>query len=178
MALNVMFQVNENKLIKEKIVIPRLVSLQKMPFADFCDYLAQDSTVGAADVAAVMKQLTSKLPTILALNTQVEADDKGTIIRPTVSGSLTQTALNEKLKAVAKAPRAIEASDLTTADLKAGIAIDLSPKVVNAFLGVAKFKRVKAGTIDDTTSENSGTQSSVGGSSSSEGGSPTMEIEG
>lgn len=160
MALNVMFQVNENKLIKEKIVIPRLVSLQKMSFADFCDYLAQDSTVGAADVAAVMKQLTTKLPTILALNTQVEADDKGTIIRPTVSGSLTQTALNEKLKAASKAPRAIEASDLTTTDLKAGIAIDLSPKVVNAFLGMAKFKRVKTGTVDDTTGENSSTPSS------------------
>lgn len=176
--LNVQITLQDNKLIKEKIAVPRLVSLQKMPFADFCDYLAQDSTVGAADVAAVMKQLTTKLPTILALNTQVEADDKGTIIRPTVSGSLTQTALNEKLKAVAKAPRTIEASDLTTADLKAGIAIDLSPKVVNAFLGMVKFKRVKTGTVDDTTGENSGTPSSGIGTGPSEGGNSGVEMEG
>ena len=57
MALNVQMVLTENKLIGEKIVTPRIVNQQTLDYDTFCDYLAQGSTVTAADVSAVMKQL-------------------------------------------------------------------------------------------------------------------------
>ena len=62
MALNVQMVLSENKLINEKMVTPRLVNQQVLDYDAFCDYLAQGSTVTAADVSAVMKQLEKTIP--------------------------------------------------------------------------------------------------------------------
>ena len=81
MALNVQMVLSENKLIGEKIVTPRIVNQQTLDYDAFCDYLAQGSTVTAADVSAVMKQLEKNIPLILGLNAR-------SWLRPTVSPSV------------------------------------------------------------------------------------------
>ena len=87
MALNVQMVLSENKLINEKMVTPRLVNQQVLDYDAFCDYLAQGSTVTAADVSAVMKQLEKTIPLILALNAKITASPEGLTFRPTVRGS-------------------------------------------------------------------------------------------
>ena len=97
MALNVQMVLSENKLIGEKIVTPRIVNQQTLDYDTFCDYLAQGSTVTAADVSAVMKQLEKNIPLILGLNAKIVASPDGLTFRPTVKGSLTQSQLKAKL---------------------------------------------------------------------------------
>ena len=97
MALNVQMILSENKLIGEKIVTPRIVNQQNLDYDAFCDYLAQGSTVTAADVSAVMKQLEKTLPIILALNAKVTASPEGLVFRPTVKGSITQSQLKANI---------------------------------------------------------------------------------
>ena len=55
MAIKAKIIVRDNSITGEKVASARIVDLQEMDFDTFCTYLAQDSTVGAADVAAVMK---------------------------------------------------------------------------------------------------------------------------
>ena len=93
MAIKAKVIVRDNHLTKEKVASAAIVDLQPMSFTEFCDYMAQDSTVGAADVMAVMTQLEKKLPLLLALGTKVQVSAEGMIVRPTVSGSLTQSQL-------------------------------------------------------------------------------------
>ena len=143
MALNVQMVLSENKLINEKMVVPRLVNQQTLDYDAFCDYLAQGSTVTAADVSAVMKQLEKTIPLILALNAKITASPEGLTFRPTVRGSLTQSQLRAKLEQrkadylaagdTASAEkidteRELTASDLATSDLMAAIVIDLPKK--------------------------------------------------
>ena len=178
MSIKVKVSVRKNHLTGENIASAQIVNLQQMDFAEFCDYLAQDSTVGAADVAAVMTQLEKKLPLILGLGQKVQISQEGMTVRPTVSGSLTQTALKAKLTAKKEAgedvdtEREIKASDLTVSDLTAGVAIDFSRKFNAAFAQKATFKRDQNATTDDTTTTtpSQGSQSSTtgGGSSSSQ----------
>ena len=178
MSIKVKVSVRKNHLTGENIASAQIVNLQQMDFAEFCDYLAQDSTVGAADVAAVMTQLEKKLPLILGLGQKVQISQEGMTVRPTVSGSLTQTALKAKLTAKKEAgedvdtERELKASDLTVGDLTAGVAIDFSRKFNAAFAQKATFKRDQSATVtaDDTTTPSQGSQSSTdtGGSSSSQ----------
>ena len=178
MSIKVKVSVRKNHLTGENIASAQIVNLQQMDFAEFCDYLAQDSTVGAADVAAVMTQLEKKLPLILGLGQKVQISQEGMTVRPTVSGSLTQTALKAKLTAKKEAgedvdtERELKASDLTVGDLTAGVAIDFSRKFNAAFAQKATFKRDQSAavTTDDTTTPSQGSQSSTdtGGSSSSQ----------
>ena len=180
MSIKVKVSVRKNHLTGENIASAQIVNLQQMDFAEFCDYLAQDSTVGAADVAAVMTQLEKKLPLILGLGQKVQISQEGMTVRPTVSGSLTQTALKAKLTAKKEAgedvdtERELKASDLTVSDLTAGVAIDFSRKFNAAFAQKATFKRDQNATVstDDTTTTtpSQGSQSSTtgGGSSSSQ----------
>ena len=74
MALNVQMVLSENKLINEKMVVPRLVNQQTLDYDAFCDSLAQGSTVTAADVSAVMKQLEKEGLV------RVEMDDQRTML--------------------------------------------------------------------------------------------------
>lgn len=178
MSIKVKVSVRKNHLTGENIASAQIVNLQQMDFAEFCDYLAQDSTVGAADVAAVMTQLEKKLPLILGLGQKVQISQEGMTVRPTVSGSLTQTALKAKLTAKKEAgedvdtERELKTSDLTVSDLTAGVAIDFSRKFNAAFAQKATFKRDQSATVttDDTTTPSQGSQSSTdtGGSSSSQ----------
>ena len=89
---------SENKLINEKIVTPRLVNQQTLDYDTFCDYLAQGSTLTAADVSAVMKQIEKTLPLVLGLNAKVNATPEGLVFRPGVKGSITQSQLKAKLE--------------------------------------------------------------------------------
>lgn len=161
MALNVQMVLSENKLINEKIVVPRLVNQQTLDYDAFCDYLAQGSTVTAADVSAVMKQLEKTIPLILALNAKITASPEGLTFRPTVRGSLTQSQLRAKLEqrkadylaagdteAADKVDteREITASDLATSDLMAAIVIDLPKKWDTRFQQSVEFKRVARAT--------------------------------
>lgn len=159
MAIKVKVLVRDNYITKEKVASAQIVDLQEMDFDAFCEYLAQDSTVGAADVAAVMKQLEKKLPLILGMGTKVQITADGMVVKPTVSGSLTQSALKAKLEArkangeEVDVNRKLEAADLTVGDLTAGISIQFSKKFNTAFGQSATFKRVSDGKEEDTTGD-------------------------
>lgn len=187
MALNVQMVLSENKLIGEKIVTPRIVNQQTLDYDTFCDYLAQGSTVTAADVSAVMKQLEKNIPLILGLNTKIVASPDGLTFRPTVKGSLTQSQLKAKLmqrKADYEAAgntaaaekidvnRELMASDLATSDLTACIVIDMPKKWDSRFQQSVDFKRIVKGlVIEDTTAGDSGSSDDQGGGSDNTGGS-------
>ena len=172
MALNVQMVLSENKLIGEKIVTPRIVNQQTLDYDTFCDYLAQGSTVTAADVSAVMKQLEKNIPLILGLNAKIVASPDGLTFRPTVKGSLTQSQLKAKLtqrKADYMAAgntaaaekidvnRELMASDLATSDLTACIVIDMPKKWDSRFQQSVEFKRIVKGlVIEDNTESGSG----------------------
>ena len=79
--LNVQFIKYLNQLINEEIVVPRLVNQQSLDFNALCEYLADGSTVTAADVSAVMKQIENRLPLVLALNAKVECSPEGLTFR-------------------------------------------------------------------------------------------------
>jgi len=160
MALNVQFQKLHNVLTKEDIIVPRIVNQQTLEFNDLCEYLADGSTVTAADVSAVMKQIEMRLPLILALNSKVVCSPEGLTFRPKVSGSITQSQLKAKLEAKLAADptldidvdRALALSDLTISDLTASIAIELPKKWDERFQSKAQFKRISK----STTEENGG----------------------
>ena len=169
MAIKTRIAVRVNHLTQEKLVSAQIVDLQPMSFTEFCDYMAQDSTVGVADVMAVMTQLEKKLPLLLALGTKVQVSAEGMIVRPTVSGSLTQSQLKAKLEARKAAGedvdvnREITAADLTVKDLTAGVAIDFSKKFNTAFAQNGTFKRVGEAAADTTTSPDASGGTSGGG---------------
>ena len=158
MAIKAKVIVRSNSITKEKVASANIVELQPMSFTEFCDYMAQDSTVGAADVMAVMTQLEKKLPLLLALGTKVQVSAEGMIVRPTVSGSLTQSQLKAKLEARKAAGedvdvnREITAADLTVKDLTAGVAIDFSKKFNAAFAQNGTFKRAGEAVATDAPS--------------------------
>ena len=177
MAINVQFYKVHNHLTNEDIVIPRIVNQQALEFNELCEYLADGSTVTAADVSAVMKQIEMRLPLILGLNAKVVCSPEGLTFRPKVSGSLTQSQLKAKLEAKKAAEtdpekaalidvnRAISVSDLSIGDLTASIAIELPKKWDERFQSKAAFKRI----TKDSDSMSEGTDSredtdSTGGS--------------
>lgn len=160
----------------EDIIIPRLVNQQSLDFNALCEYLADGSTVTAADVAAVMKQIENRLPLVLGLNAKVVCSPEGLTFRPKVSGSITQSQLKAKLQAKLEADptadidvdRALATSDLSVSDLTAEIAIEL-PKVWNErFQSKATFKRVNkaTGEVADSADESSGSDGGSGSNSS------------
>ena len=172
MALNVQFYKLHNHLTDEDIIIPRLVNQQSLDFNALCEYLADGSTVTAADVAAVMKQIENRLPLVLGLNAKVVCSPEGLTFRPKVSGSITQSQLKAKLQAKLEADptadidvnRALATSDLSVSDLTAEIAIEL-PKVWNErFQSKATFKRVNkaTGEVADSADESSGSDGGSG----------------
>lgn len=180
MALNVQMVLSTNKLLGEKIVTPRLVNQQTVDYDTFCDYLAQGSTVTAADVSAVMKQLEKNIPLILSLNARVTVSPEGLVFRPSVKGSLTQSQLKAKLEArkaeylaagdteaadKIDTARELTASDLATSDLLACIVIDMPKKWTTRFQQTAEFKRVAKGTVvmedDDTLADDTPTGGST-----------------
>ena len=173
MALQIQFVKYLNSLINENIIVSRLVNQQVLNFNEFCEYLADGSTITAADVAAVMKQIEMRLPLVLALNAKVMCSPEGLSFRPTVSGSITQSQLKKKLEAKLQADptadidvnRELVLSDLTTSDLTASITIDLPKKWSERFQSKVEFKRVNKAiveTTDDTPSGGEGTNSSSG----------------
>lgn len=177
--IQVQFIKSRNGILGEVIVTPRIVNMQNMDFQDWCEHLADGSTVTAADVSAVMKQLEKKLPAILGFNTKVNCSPDGLSFRPKVSGCISQSDLKEKLTAKKEAEtdpkkaalidvnRPLSTSDLSINDCSVSIVVDL-PKSWNAiFMQKAKLKRVaKATTVVDESGqiENSG-QESTGGNS-------------
>ena len=170
--LQVQIQARENSITKQKVASARIVNLQEMSFDAFCDYLAQDSTVGAADVAAVMTQLAKKLPLLVALGTKVKVSPDGMTVKPTIKGSLTQAQLHDKLvarkaeltaagdtEAAAKIDvnRELVAADLKTSDLTAGLDIDFGTKFVTAFGKNVELKRVsKSSAVEESETPDSG----------------------
>jgi hypothetical protein len=171
MALNVQFYKVHNHLTDEDIVIPRIVNQQSLDFNALCEYLADGSTVTAADVAAVMKQIESRLPLVLGLNAKVVCSPEGLTFRPKVSGSITQSQLKAKLQAKLEADptadidvnRALSTSDLAVSDLTAEIAIEL-PKVWNErFRSKALFKRVNKSVAENAESVDPTNETPTGG---------------
>lgn len=173
MAIKVKVLVRDNFITKEKVASAQIVNLQQMDFAEFCDYLAQDSTVGAADVSAVMTQLEKKLPLLLSLGTRVQISQEGMTVRPTVSGSLTQAQLTQKLEARkaqgddVDTARQLTAADLAVSDLTAGVSIDFSKKFKAAFAQNATIKRDQHAETTSSSSSSSSAPSTDGGSGSS-----------
>jgi hypothetical protein len=147
----------------EDIVMSRIVNQQVLDFNGLCEYLADGSTVTAADVSAVMKLIELRLPLILGLNAKVICSPEGLTFRPKVSGSITQSELKKKLEAKLAADptldidvnRDLEASDLSINDLTASIAIELPKKWDERFKAKAEFKRVNAnGNVNDNANLN------------------------
>ena len=179
MAIKVKVMVRDNHITKEKVASAMIVDLQSMDFAEFCDYLAQDSTVGPADVAAVMTQLEKKLPLLLSLGTKVQISQEGMAVTPTVSGSLTQAQLKASLEAKKAAgdtsvdvSRELVAADLRVDALTAGVNIDFSKKFKASFAQSAKLKRVNTGTAEasaDDSGDKTDSDSSASGSGTSSG---------
>ena len=171
MALNVQFNKVHNYLTNEDIIVPRLVNQQQLDFNALCEYLADGSTVTAADVSAVMKQIEMRLPLVLGLNAKVVCSPEGLTFRPKVSGSLTQGQLKAKLEAKLAADptldidvnREIQPSDLTVGDLTASIAIEMPKKWDERFQSKAQFKR-----ITKTTGEDAGNNGSTDESGSTD----------
>ena len=176
MALNVQFIKYLNQMINEEIVVPRLVNQQSLDFNALCEYLADGSTVTAADVAAVMKQIEMRLPLVLGLNAKVVCSPEGLTFRPKVSGSITQSQLKAKLQAKLAADptadidvnRALALSDLTINDITAEIGIELPKKWTERFQSKAEFKRVKNGTTD--SGDNTENTENTGGGGNGNGG--------
>lgn len=189
MAIQVRVSVRKNSLTGENLASANIANMQTMEFSEFCDYLSQDSTVGAADVAAVMTQLEKKLPLLVGMGTKVQISQEGMTVKPTVSGSLTQSALKAKLQAKKDAGeevdvnRELKPSDLTTSDLTAGVSIDFSRKFKASFAQSATLKRTNTASVaveeggtsapstDTTDKEDKG-----GGSSSSSEGEGSVEM--
>ena len=173
MALSVQMYKVHNYLTDEDIVIPRLVNQQTLDFNALCEYLADGSTVTAADVAAVMKQIEIRLPLILGLNAKVVCSPEGLTFRPKVSGSITQKQLKAKLQAKLAADptldidvnRELALSDLAISDVTAEIAIDLPKKWTERFQSKASFKRVNKITSEETAESTN--ESNTGGSGGS-----------
>ena len=157
-------------MINEEIVVPRLVNQQSLDFNALCEYLADGSTVTAADVAAVMKQIEMRLPLVLGLNAKVVCSPEGLTFRPKVTGSITQSQLKAKLQARLEADptadidvnRALSTSDLSTIDLTAEIAIELPKKWNERFHSKATFKRVNKDHADGTDSTDSSSGEDTG----------------
>ena len=205
MALNVQMYKVHNMLTDEDIVIPRLVNQQSLDFNELCEYLADGSTVTAADVSAVMKQIEMRLPLVLGLNAKVVCSPEGLTFRPKVSGSITQSELKARLEAKKAAEtdpekaalidvdRALALSDLAIGDLTASIAIEMPKKWDERFKSKATFKRItktsaeaeeatsegtdSADNTDSTGGENTGGNTQGGGTDNTGGGS-TMPGEG
>lgn len=185
-------------LTDEDIVIPRLVNQQSLDFNELCEYLADGSTVTAADVSAVMKQIEMRLPLVLGLNAKVVCSPEGLTFRPKVSGSITQSELKAKLEAKKAAEtdpekaalidvdRALALSDLSIGDLTASIAIEMPKKWDERFKSKATFKRItkisaeaeeasegtdSADDTDTTGGDNTGGNTQGGGTDNTGGGS-------
>ena len=180
-----------NYLTNEDIVIPRLVNQQTLDFNGLCEYLADGSTVTAADVSAVMKQIEMRLPLLLGLNAKVICSPEGLIFKPKVSGSITQKQLKEKLQAKLEADptldidvnRALTLSDLSISDITAEIGIELPKKWTERFKTKAVFKRIAKGDAeaadepenttptngDNTSGGNGNTGGNTGGGNESNG---------
>ena len=187
MALNVQFQKLHNYMTDEDIVIPRLVNQQTMDFNALCEYLADGSTVTAADVSAVMKQIEMRLPLVLGLNAKVICSPEGLTFRPKVSGSITQSELKKKLEAKLAADptldidvnRELKTSDLSISDLTASIAIEMPKKWDERFHSKAEFKRVSKATAEvsegnapatgSSSNSNEGESTTGGGTSTGSG---------
>ena len=191
MALNVQMYKYHNAMTNEDIVVPRLVNQQSLDFNELCEYLADGSTVTAADVSAVMKQIEMRLPLVLGLNAKVVCSPEGLTFRPKVSGSITQSELKARLEAKKAAEtdpekaalidvdRALALSDLAIGDLTASIAIEMPKKWDERFKSKATFKRVtktsaeaeeasegtdSADNTDSTGGDNTGGNTQGGGS--------------
>ena len=140
-----------NAMIDEDIVVARLVNTQVIEFSDWCARMANGSTVTAADCAAVMQQIENKMLENLTLNAKINCSPSGLVFRPKVSGSITQSQLKAKLQSRAAArpdacydvERPLTVSDLTTADLIAGIAVDVPKKWLSKFMRIVSFRRLK-----------------------------------
>lgn len=177
MALNVQFYKVTNALINEDIIVPRLVNQQSLDFNAMCEYLADGSTVTAADVAAVMKQIEMRLPLVLGLNAKVVCSAEGLTFRPKVSGSITQSQLKKKLEAKLAADpsldidvnRALQTSDLSIDDLTAEIAIELPKVWQERFTQKVTFKRVNK-TTTDSTEDNDDNQNNLDNNGENQGG--------
>ena len=170
-------------MINEDIVTPRMVNTQTVDFNDWCKRMANGSTVTAADVAAVMKQIENKLPEILSLNAKVICSPEGLTFRPKVTGSLTQSGLKAKLTAKKAAEtdpekaaaidvdRVLTTSDLTISDCSVSIVVDLPRAWSESFKQNATLKRVSKALTESTEStEGSGGSGESGGGSTEDGG--------
>ena len=178
--IQVQILVQNNHLTNQKVASARIVNLQEMKFARFCEYLAQDSTVGEADVAAVMTQFAKKLPLLIAMGMKVYVSPDDMVVKPTIKGSLTQAQLTAKLTArkaellaagdteaanAIDVNRLLKASDLKTSDLTAGLDIDFGSKFVASFGKAAELERVSKGTPEPTSTPSNGGGTNGGGNS-------------
>ncbi len=183
MSLNVQFIKLFNSIINEEIIVPRLVNQQSLEFNELCEYLADGSTVTAADVSAVMKQIEMRLPLVLGLNAKVVCSPEGLTFRPKVSGSITQSQLKARLEAKKAAEtdpekaakidvnRAIQISDLAISDLTASIAIEMPKKWDERFKSKATFKRIiKNGDNVSEGTDSTDDTDATGGADNTQGG--------
>ena len=154
-----------NKLKNEQMVQARVVNTQTVGFNDWCNRMANGSTVTAADVAAVMQQIEDKLPEIVSLNAKVICSPNGLVFRPKVSGRELKAKLVAR-KAAESDPekaaqinvdRELTTSDLAISDCIATIEVDLPKSWNDIFKKRVELKRVKKAlteTVEETDPQN------------------------
>lgn len=174
------FVKKKNAMINEEMVTPRIVGMQTMEFDEWCNELADGSTVTPADVAAVMKRMEKRLPSFLSFNAKVIASPDGLTFRPKVSGSISQSELKAKLEARKAAEtdpekaakidvnRALRTSDLSINDCTVSIVVELPKSWAETFNQKAKLKRAAKDSEELAESgDEEGTDSSDGNTGNS-----------
>ena len=168
-----------NAMTNEDIVVPRLVNQQSLDFNELCEYLADGSTVTAADVSAVMKQIEMRLPLVLGLNAKVVCSPEGLTFRPKVSGSITQSELKAKLEAKKAAETDPEKAALIDVDRALALS-DLKAtfkRITKTSAEAAEETSEGTDNTDSTGGDNTGGNTQSGGTDNTGGGS-TMPGEG
>ncbi len=172
--MNVSFVKMFNQMKNENIVVPRIVQKGTLDFNDFCEYLADGTTISPGDVAGVMKAIETRLPLILGMNSQVVVSPEGLTFRPKVTGCLTQSELRTKLQqrvldnpdAEVDVNKEIEISDMSINDVKVSLAVEIPKKWKQRFASHASIKRISK---DVDEAQGSGGDTGGGGSGSSQG---------
>lgn len=155
--ISVKIEKRKSSITGEAYVYARAVNHQPMSFADFCDYMSQDSTVGPADVAAVMSQLETKLPLLMSMGVKADITPKGTQAYAVARGSLSQEELKRNLVLRAATgedvdvDREIKTGDLRTTDVTLSIELRLSKSICSAFDGSAKVRRLSSASVTGGT---------------------------
>jgi len=144
MSLHISISKQHNNLRKEDVLVPRLEDQIAMDFQKFCEYMAENTIVSAADISMVMTLIDARLPELLNLNVKAKCTPSGLTFSPRISGSLSQSQLRAKLQARQSddTERPLQPADLMVNDLTATIGVEIPKIWQRRFQAKLNFMRV------------------------------------